>query len=111
MINIVRLVVWVERVFLSKLEKTFVLNLKGRISKVLGCSFKLKKEERDNLEGVYFAIDDLLLYRGTQIKNAHVMFQRALQGAIPVLGKTEKKYIREHILPLINKINTNKWEK
>ena len=111
MINIVRLVVWVKRVFLSELEKTFVLNLKGRISKVLGHSFKLKKEEKNSLEEVCSAIDDLILYRGTQIKNSYVVFQETLQKTIPVLSRTEKKYIREHILPLINKISTNKWEK
>lgn len=97
--------------FLTKLERTFILNLKGRISKVLNVSSKLKKEERENLECVYKAIDDLILYTGNKVDKAKEAFQHTLQNMTPVLSKTDKKYVKEHILPLINKISINKWEK
>lgn len=97
--------------FLSKLERVFILNLKGRISKVLNSSSKLKKEEKENLEYVFNAIDNLILYRGNREEIARTDFQKVLQCAAPVLSKTEKKYVKEHILPLINKISTDKWDK
>lgn len=94
------------KVLLTKLEKTIILNLKGRISKILNVPSKLKKEEKDKLEFVFHAIDKLLLSKDENEKDS---FQRLLQEVASSLEKSTKRYIKEHIVPLMNKISTNEW--
>lgn len=94
---------------LTKLEKTIILNLKGRISKILNVSSRIKKEEKAHLETAFHAIDKLLLSVEKDVEAAKVSFQELLQEIIPSLNKSSKRYIKEHIVPLMNKISTNQW--
>ena len=96
---------------LTDLEKTFILSLKGRVSKILNVASMLKKAEKDNLEQIYHAIDTLILYSGAEAEKAKEAFKQTLMGTTEVLCKTNKRYVKEHILPLINKLSTNKWNK
>lgn len=70
----------------------------------------LKKAEKEKLECIYHAIDKLILYSGKEAEEAKEAFKSTLSGTTEVLCKTNKRYVKEHILPLINKISTNNWE-
>ena len=94
---------------LTKLEKVIVLNLKGRISKILNVSSRLKKEERKELESTFEAIDKLLLYSGKDLLKAKKTFQQSLQRTVGILRNSTKEYVKEHIVPLMSKISTNEW--
>lgn len=94
---------------LTKLEKTIILNLKGRISKILNVPSKIKKEEKAHLETVFHAIDNLLLSVEKDIEATKASFQELLEEIIPSLEKSSKRYIKEHIVPLMNKISKNEW--
>ncbi len=67
---------------------------------------KLRKEEVDKLEFVASAIDKLLL---SELDDYKLLFQELLIQTIPSLKKSSKRYIKEHIIPLMNKISTNEW--
>lgn len=95
---------------LTNLERVFILNLKGRVSKALNTPSGLKDEEKNHLEGVFNAIDKLLLYKGSTFKKAKESFKNTLSKSVKSLGKTNKKYVKDHILPLINKISIDKWD-
>ena len=71
----------------------------------------LKKAEKENLECIYRAIDKLILYSGKEAEEAKETFKQTLRGTTEVLYKTNKRYVKEHIVPLINKISTNNWDK
>ena len=86
-----------------------ISNLKGRVSKVLGTKVKLTIEERSGLEGIYKAIDSLIL-SGKSLNDIET-FKEELKIHTKFIQETHKSYIQEHILPLINKIRTKKWGK
>ena len=97
--------------FLTRLEKTIILNLKGRVSKILNVSSRIKKEERLHLENVYYAIDSLLLSLEKDTTRTKASFQELLLEVIPSLEKSSKRYIKEHVVPLMSKIGTDEWGK
>ena len=97
--------------FLNELERTFISNLKGRVSKILGIASRLKKAEKEGLVEIYLAIDKLILYKGEEAEKAKSNFKEAMKGITPVLEDTNKRYVKEHILPLVNKLGTSNWEK
>ena len=100
----------------NKREKMFnesnnilISNLKGRVSKVLGTRVKLTAEERSGLEGIYEAIDSLILSK--KDVTAVETFKAQLKLHTKFIEETSKSYIKEHIIPLINKVRTRKWGK
>lgn len=103
-------------ILFNKREKMFnennnilISNLKGRVSKVLGTRVKLTSEERSGLEGIYEAIDSLILSK--KDINAVEAFKEKLKLHTKFIEATSKSYIKEHIIPLINKVRTRKWGK
>lgn len=93
--------------FLSELDKELISKLKGRLSKALNVKTKLSKEDRTHLETVYEAIDKVII-GSTEFENAE-SFQKVMATCSSGLKVTRKKFIKEHIIPLINKIATKKW--
>ena len=94
---------------LSSTNSALISNLKGRISKVLNTgAASLPLEERSGLEGIYSAIDTLLCSKKEQtdmttFKEEVLLHSKFLVG-------TKKNYIKEHILPIVKKVSTGKWE-
>ena len=93
--------------FLSELDKELISKLKGRLSKALNVKTKLSKEDRTQLETVYEAIDKAIL-GSEDFENAEA-FQGLMAKYSADLKVSRKKFIKEHIIPLMNKIATKKW--
>ena len=89
-------------------ERALIGNLKGRVSKMLSISTQITQEERNGLEGIYRAIDSLLLSKREQADIE--TFKEELKFNFGFIKQTKKSYIRAHIVPLVNKISTSKWE-
>lgn len=96
--------------FLTDLERKIISTLKGRISKALNNSSSLREEEKVELEAVFQEIDNLILYKGLSFNNIKENFQKKLKETSSILKKSKKAYLKSHIVPLINKISTGKWE-
>ena len=94
---------------LSKTNKELISSLKGRVSKVLNLKNNLLLEERSGLEGIYNAIDELIL---SQKEDSDILnFRDELALHSKFLKDTKKTYIREHIIPIINKVSDKGWGK
>lgn len=95
--------------FLNDTDKELISKLKGRLSKVLGVQLKQKltKEEVLCLENVYDVIDKVITGH-TKYNDAEVA-QKDLTSLSSTLKGSKRKYIREHIIPLINKVATKRW--
>ena len=94
---------------LNGTSNALISNLKGRISKVLNTgAASLPLEERSGLEGIYSAIDTLLCSKkeATDV----TLFKDELTLHSKFLAGTKKNYIKEHILPIVKKVSTGKWE-
>ena len=95
--------------FPTKLQKSLILNLKVRISKILKIPSKLRQEDKNSLEELFETIDKSLLYSGDKVDEMFENFQNSLNKSALIFSSSDKKYIREHILPVINKISKNEW--
>lgn len=93
----------------SDLNKKLILTLKGRVSKALSDAYTLNEVERVELEAIFQNIDSLLLHKDTPIDLLKEKFQKRLQSTSKVLSKSKKRYIKEHIIPMVNKISTEDW--
>ncbi len=89
------------------MDYSLISSLKGRISKVLGLKSSLKLEEKAGLEGIFLAIDELILSK--REKEDILTFNDELQLNLNSIKDTKKVYIKENIIPLVNKISTKKW--
>lgn len=92
---------------LSNTNKELISSLKGRISKVLTLKNSLLLEERSGLEGIYNAIDELILSKKEE--SDITLFRDELELHSKFLKDTKKTYIREHIIPIINKVSNKGW--
>lgn len=93
--------------FLSNTDKELISKLKGRLSKALNVQNKLSKEEKLCMEGIYETLDKAILdskkfKSETDFTDAMVHYTDGLKG-------TRRRFIKEHIIPLANKIATKKW--
>lgn len=95
--------------FLNNTDKELISKLKGRLSKVLGVQLKQKltKEEVLCLENVYDVIDKVIT--GHKKYNNVEVAKKDLTSLSSTLKGSKRKYIREHIIPLINKVATKRW--
>ena len=84
-----------------------ISSLKGRISKILGVKSVLPLEEVSGLEGIYDAIDTLILSK--KEKEDIALFKDELNLHLQFLKGTKKKYIKDHIIPVVKKVSTKKW--
>ena len=89
-------------------QRILINNLKGRISKALGFKVSLPTDEAAGLEEIYHAIDALIL-SGKKVDDFK-KFEKELALYSKFLDSSKKRYVRDHVLPLINKIRTQKWE-
>lgn len=92
---------------LNKANSELLSSLKGRISKMFSFKSKLQKEEAMGLEGIYNAIDVFILSERdlvdtNELKEDLILYSKFLKD-------TKKDYIREHIIPLVNKISVRQW--
>lgn len=96
-----------EKIMCDRTNSTLISNLKGRIAKALNVRSKLPLEEVSGLEGIYNAIDDFIMSKkdSTDVLN----FKEELLLHSKFIKDTKKTYIKEHIIPVINKISTKKW--
>jgi hypothetical protein len=94
---------------LSKSNRELINSLKGRVSKVLNVKSTLKLEERSGLEGIYAAIDELIL--SNKEDSDILTFRDELELHSKFLKGTKKTYIKDHIIPIINKVSNKGWGK
>lgn len=94
---------------LNKTNKELISSLKGRISKVLTIKNSLLLEERSGLEGIYNAIDELILSKKED--SDITTFRNELELHAKFLKDTKKTYIQDHIIPIINKVSNKGWGK
>ena len=94
---------------LDKTSSELISSLKGRISKMLNLKSNLQLEEKSGLEGIYHAIDEFILSpkESTDI----ILFKDELSLHSKFLRDTKKVYIKEHIIPIINKVRSGEWGK
>ena len=93
---------------LDETNDALISNLKGRISKVLNAKNTLSLEEVSGLEGIYDAIDALILSNNDatdklNFREELVLYSKFIKG-------TKNTYIREHIVPMVNKVSIRRWE-
>lgn len=93
--------------FLSNTDKELISKLKGRLAKALNVQSKLNREEKVCMEGIYDALDKVILGSKKFVKESD--FTEALTHFTEGLKGTKRKFIKEHIIPLVNKIATKKW--
>lgn len=94
---------------LNNKDRELISSLKGRISKVLNLKNNLLLEERSGLEGIYNAIDTLILSKKED--SDIVTFEDELKLHLKFIKDTKKEYIKEHIIPIINKVSSKGWGK
>ena len=92
--------------FLSDTDKELISKLKGRLSKALNIQTKLNREEKICMEGIYEALDGVILGKKYAEEEE---FSKALLNYLSGLKSSRRKYVKEHIVPLVNKIATKKW--
>lgn len=93
--------------FLSDTDKELISKLKGRLSKALNVQNKLNKEEKLCMEGIYETLDKAIL--NSKKFKSDSDFTNTVVKYTEGLKDTKRKYIKEHIIPLANKIATKKW--
>lgn len=95
------------RMKLNSADKTLISKLKSKISKILAVKSKLPKTESSSLEKVYKIIDRLIL-QDEEFTDLSV-FRDSLSNEYGIMEGTKKKFIKEHILPLIDVAVTRDW--
>ena len=96
--------------YLSKTDKELISSLKGRISKVLSISSQLEVTVRTSLEDLYAILDEVILWNKKMTKRKSNSFKKRIKEVTEVFNHTSKKYVKEHIMPLVNKIVDKEWE-
>ena len=91
----------------EKSNNELISSLKGRISKVLSSKTKLEHEEVSGLEGIYNAIDTFILSERDAVDTHE--FKEDLVLFVKFLNNTKRTYIKDHIIPLVNKISIKQW--
>lgn len=92
---------------LSNTDRELISSLKGRVSKILNIRSTLTVEEVGGLECLYNAIDELFLSK--KESSDFTNFKEELSLSMKFIKDSKREYIREHIIPLVNKIGTKKW--
>ena len=92
----------------ERVDTELISSLKGRISKVLNLKSSLLLEEKSGLEGIYNAIDELILSKKEETDIRTFKDELALHSKF--LKGTRKNYIKEHIIPIVNKVQDKGWK-
>lgn len=96
-----------DKKMMDKANAELISSLKGRISKALSLKTSLLTEEVSGLEGIYQAIDTYIVSTRDSVDDHE--FKEDLILYSKFLRDTKKSYIKEHIIPLVNKISIKKW--
>lgn len=89
---------------LSNTDKELISKLKGRLSKALNVQSRISKDERMCMEGIYETLDRAILNPEDTSE-----FAQSMVFYTEGLKRTKRKFIKEHIIPLANKVATKKW--
>ena len=92
---------------LDSSDKVLISKLKSKLAKVLSVRSKLPKTESASLEKIYKLVDKLIL-QDEELSDLEI-FRDSLSNEYGIIEGTRKKYIREHILPLISVAVTRDW--
>ena len=96
--------------FLSQTDREILSSLKGRTSRLLSGNKKISIKEKDAIEKTFSIIDEIILWNKKLTKTKSIYFKKILTDCKNNLETSDKRYIREHILPLLNKIISQEWE-
>ena len=97
-----------EESMTEKSQSALISNLKGRVSKALTLPSTLKPDEFISLELIYEALDSFILSKKKESDISNL--KDALFSQAKILRTSGKGYIKEHIVPLINKVSTRRWD-
>ena len=92
---------------LTSSDKALISKLKSKISKVLNVKSKLPKSESSSLEKIYKMVDRFIL-QDEEFSDLDV-FRDSLSNEYGIIERTRKKYIKEHVLPLISAAVVRNW--
>lgn len=92
---------------LSSSDKVLISKLKSKLAKVLNVRSKLPKTESASLEKVYKLMDKLIL-QDEEFSDINIL-RDSLSNEYGIIEGTKKKYIKEHVLPLISVAVTREW--
>lgn len=93
----------------SQINREILSNLKGRISKLLSGTRKVTMEEKVTSEKLLSTIDEIFLWDKSVSSTKCDRYRNALSYYKEELEKSDKKYIKNHILPMLSKILGQKW--
>lgn len=92
----------------SESIRKMINNLKGRVSKCLVIPRALSDDELVSLDGIYTTIDNIILNKKLT-KTKALKFKKLLKEYGRLIQSSEKAYIQEHILPVIEKLTKQEW--
>lgn len=92
----------------KKVLKGNVTNLKGRISKYLTWTKGLQEREVYNLGELFRTLDEIILYEGDMPEAKVDYFKNNLKD-YTVSIKSDKSYVKKHILPIIDRMLEQEW--
>lgn len=95
--------------YLGKTDKEIISSLKGRISKVLSIATQLEVDIRTSLEDLYSVLDEIILWDKKMTKRKINSFKKQMKHASSAFQETNKKYVKEHIMPLVDKMIEREW--
>ena len=93
---------------LNKTRNALISNLKGRISKILTSKVRLEPDELISLELVYQALDSFILSKRKDGDTENL--RGVLNFQAKALNSSERDYITQHIIPLMNKVSNRRWD-
>ena len=96
--------------FLSQTDREILSSLKGRTSKLLSGNIDLSVKDEKVIKKTFSVIDEIILWNKKLTKTKSLYFKKALTDCKNNLESSDKKYIKEHIVPLLGKVINQEWE-
>lgn len=96
--------------FLSQTDREILSSLKGRASKLLSGIRKISSKDRKAVERAYCVIDEIILWDKKLTKTKSSYFKKELIKCKDELETSDKKYIQEHVVPLLGKVINQEWK-
>ena len=95
--------------FLSSADRLFISDLKSKLSRVLTFKKRLEKVEQVDLEEIY-KLTDYLITKGDNAEGVEI-FKDSMSIYAERSKMYEKPYVKEQIVPLIQKACNRNWGK
>ena len=96
--------------FLSQTDREILSSLKGRTSKLLSGVRKISNKDKEAIEKTYSLIDEIILWNKKLTKAKNTYFKNNLTKCKNELETSDKKYIHEHVIPLLGKVINQEWK-